>query len=285
MKKPLSFRPHWATFALVALLFAKPAVAVDYQAMVDADTKAFREYFTREFPSVPLADFANGVYAIDENARSQWQEMEEFPPYALAVEDGKALFNKPFANGKTYADCFPDGGAVRQNYPYFDEKRGKVVTLEMAINDCRVANGEKPLACKTGDIAKISAYMAFISRGRPVNVRVGSEAAYKAYMSGKEFFYAKRGQLNMSCAGCHMEFAGRRIRAEIMSPAIGHTTHFPVYRSKWGEIGTLHKRYSGCNENIGAKPFAAQSEEYRNLEYFQTVMSNGLNFNGPASRK
>ena len=82
----------------------------------------------------------------------------------------------------------------------YDEKKGTVVTLEMAINECRVANGEKPLEYKGGDIAKISAYMAFISRGKPVDVKVESEGAYKAYMKGKEFFYAKRGQLNMSCA-------------------------------------------------------------------------------------
>jgi hypothetical protein len=29
---------------------------------------------------------------------------------------------------------------------------------------------------------------------------------------GKKFFYAKRGQLNLSCANCHVDFAGRRIR-------------------------------------------------------------------------
>jgi sulfur-oxidizing protein SoxA len=47
----------------------------------------------------------------------------------------------------------------------------------------------------------------------------------------------------------------------------------------------LHRRYGGCNENIRAKAFAPQSEEYRNLEFFQTVMSSGLEFNGPGSRK
>jgi len=285
MKKRVLNRFFAPLLVLLTLLATVRAEAVDYQAKVQADIKAFRDYFAAQFPDVPFADYANGVYAIDADSRKQWLEMEEFPPYALAVEDGKVLFEKPFANGKTYGSCFANGGAVRQNYPYFDEKRGTVVTLEMAINECRVANGEKALACKGGDIAKISAYMAFISRGNPVDVKVATEGAYKAYMKGKEFFYAKHGKLNMSCAGCHMEFAGKRLRAEILSPALGHTTHFPVYRSKWGEIGTLHKRYGGCTNDTGAKAFAPQSEEYRNLEFFETVMSNGLIFNGPASRK
>ncbi|HHE31330.1 MAG TPA: sulfur oxidation c-type cytochrome SoxA [Chlorobaculum parvum] len=274
-----------AALMVSALMASGPAQAENYQKLVDADVQEFQAYFHKEFPDVKLADFANGVYALDEDSRQQWQEMEEFPPYELDVEVGKALFTKPFANGKALASCFPDGGAVRGKYPYFDEKRGEVVTLEMAINECRVKNGEKAWPWKKGDLAKVSAYMAYISRGQKADVKVKNKAAYDAYLKGKKFFYAKRGMLNMSCSGCHMEYTGRHLRAEIVSPALGHTTHFPVFRSKWGEIGTLHRRYAGCNKNIGAKPFPAQSEEYRDLEFFQTVMSNGLEYNGPALRK
>jgi peroxiredoxin family protein len=67
--------------------------------------------------------------------------------------------------------------------------------------------------------------------------------------------------------------------------ALGHLTHFPVYRSKWGGLGTTHRRYGGCNKQVRAKPFPAQSEEYRALEYFHTYMSNGLAVNGPGARK
>ena len=257
----------------------------DYSALVNKDIEEFRAYFTERFPEVELDDFADGVYAIDDNAREQWLAMEDFPPYSIAVEEGQVLFENSFSNGKTYTDCFPEGGAVRHNYPYFDEQRNMVVTLEMAINECRSANGEPPLEYKKGDIAKISSYMAYISRGKPVEVKVSSQGAYEAYLKGKEFFYAKRGQLNMSCAGCHMRYSGRRLRSEVISPALGHPVHFPVFRLKWGEIGTLQRRYAGCNRNIGAKPLAIQGEEYRNLEFFQTVMSNGMHFNGPASRK
>lgn len=285
MKKRVLYRFFTPLLVLCALQAPVRVEAVDFQARVQSDIKAFRDYYHARFPDVKFEDYADGVYAIDADSRQQWKEIEEFPPYALAVEDGKVLFEKPFANGKTYGNCFADGGAVRQNYPYFDEKRGTVITLEMAINECRVANGEKALDYKSADIAKISAYIAFISRGKAVDVKVQTEGAYNAYMKGKEFFYAKHGKLNMSCAGCHMQYAGQRLRAEILSPALGHTTHFPVYRSKWGEIGTLHKRYGGCTNDTGAKAFAAQSEEFRNLEFFETVMSNGLIFNGPASRK
>ena len=89
----------------------------------------------------------------------------------------------------------------------------------------------------------------------------------------------------MACATCHISNSGKRIRADILSPALGQTTHFTVFRSKWGELGTLHRRYKGCNRQVRAKPFELQSEEYRNLEYFHTYMNNGLPINGPGSRK
>ncbi len=273
-----------ATSLLAGCTSSNSDESADYQALVQQDISTFQTFFKNRFPDVEIEDYKNGVYAIDENARLQWEDIEEFPPYELEVDDGKVLYETPFANGKSYADCFGDG-AVRKQYPQFDDKRGEVVTLELAINECREANGEKPLKYKKGNIAKLSAYMAFQSRGQIVAARVSSEGAYNAYMGGKEFFYSKRGQMNLSCADCHMRATGYYLRADVPSPAIGHVTHFPVHRSKWGQLGTLHRRYGGCNQNIRAKAFKPQSEEYRNLEFFQTVMSNGLEFNGPGSRK
>ena len=75
------------------------------------------------------------------------------------------------------------------------------------------------------------------------------------------------------------------LRSELLGPALGQPTHFPIYRSKWGNMGTLHRRYSGCNKQVRAKPFKNQSDEYRALEYFHTYMSNGIEANGPGARK
>ncbi len=253
----------------------------------EEDREAFVKYFTDRFTNVPKEDFKNGVYSIDPVGRENWEEIEEFPPYELAIESGETLFNKPFANGKTYADCFPNGGiGIRQNYPYFDQETGQVKTLEQEINECRQANGEKPLKWKKGAIADISAYMSYTSRGQKVNVVIpDDERAVKAFKDGRDFWFTKRGQMNMSCADCHMNYSGAQLRTEILSPAFGHATGWPVYRSKWGAMGTLHRRFGGCNQQVRAKGFKAQGEEYRNLEYFLTYMSNGLEYNGPSARK
>lgn len=260
----------------------------------EQDLKDFRKYFTSKFPDTPLHDFINGVYSVDKGSREQWEALEEFPPYEIFVEKGEELFNKPFKNGKTYSSCFPKAeSGMKQDYPYFDSNRGEVITLELAINECREKNGEKPLKWKKGAMAHLGAYIAYQSRGKKSNVKILDSAdSMKWYERGKKHFYAKRGQLNMSCADCHYYNAGNKIRADILSPALGQTTHFPVFRSKWSSgskagdgMGTLHRRYGGCNKQVRAKPFKAQSEEYRALEYFHTYMSSGLTMNGPGARK
>jgi len=273
------------------LLIAATAIAVSVPLISNAspedDLKAFRGYFMERFPNVPLEEFANGVYAIDAASREQWEAIEEFPPYEIAIEEGEELFNTPFKNGKTFASCFKNGGiGVKGNYPYFDTKAGMVKTIELAINECLESNGEKPLPYEKGKLASISAYMAYTTRGQIIDIKIPhDQRALDAYEKGKQFYYARRGQLNLSCAHCHIDNAGNKIRAELLSPSLGHLSHFPVYRSKWGGLGTPARRFSGCNKQVRAKPFKPQSEEYRDLEYFLTYMSNGVPWNGPGARK
>ena len=251
------------------------------------DLELYRNYFLKRFPGVPLEAFGNGVYAIDLTSRDTWEAIEEFPPYWPMIEEGEILWKTPFVNGKTYWDCFGGDSAIRGDYPRWDKLRGRVLTLPLALNECREANGEQPLKYGAGELASLLAFVSYESRGQITNVEVPSDdpRAVRAYEQGKRFYFSRRGQLNFSCASCHMESSGLRIRTEILSPSLGHTSGWPVYRAKWGELGTLHRRFYGCNKQVRARPFPLQGEEYRNLEYFLTHMSNGIPFNGPSSRK
>jgi len=260
------------------------------------DLEKFRDYYSKKFPNVAFSDYKDGIYALSKPRREIWQSMEEFiPAYTDAVDLGKTLFETKFKNSKSYASCFKNGGiAIRQHYPYFDSNTQQIKTIEEDINQCRKLNGEKPLKYKKGHLAAISAYMAYTSRGKKIRTSISAEPKAQAiYKQGKTFFYAKRGQLNFSCADCHMYYAGRNARSDLLSPALGQVTHFPVWRLKWDAkggsgptsgLGTLHRRYAGCNKNIRAKPFKAQGKEYKALEYFHTYMSKDLELNGPAIR-
>lgn len=275
-----------AALALAALALTARAAPASETADPVADAKAFRAYFVKKFPKVKLDDFVNGPYSMNKDMRKQWEEMEQFPPYEFALDDGKAMFAKPFKNGKTYADCFPDGGiGVRQNYPYFDEKEGKVITLELALNRCRETNGEAPLSYTKGEMAALTAYMAYTSRGKPMDIKIPNDPrALAAYENGKRYFYTRRGQLNFSCASCHVQNPGERIRAETLAPALGILNAMPIYRSEWGSMGTTSRRLVSCNSQVRGVPLAPQSEEYRDLEYYLSYVSNGLPISGPGSR-
>jgi L-cysteine S-thiosulfotransferase len=251
-----------------------------------ADLKAFQNFFTKKFPRVKLEDFVNGPYSMDEDMHRQWEEKEQFPPYEFALEAGKEMFSTPFRNGKTYADCFPNRGiGIRQNYPYFDEKEGKVVTLELALNRCREANGEAPLSYVKDEMASLTAFMAFTSRGKPMDIKVPNDPrALAAYENGKRYFYTRRGQLNFSCASCHVQSPGEHIRAEVLAPALGIVNALPIYRSDWSGMGTTSRRFVTCNSQTRAVPLEPQSDEYRDVEYFLSYVSNGLPISGPGAR-
>ena len=274
--------------ALMALLGAGLVLGLGaVRGAPEDDRKAFQDFYTERFPDTSFEDFANGLYSIDKSRREEWEQMEEFPPYEFDIDDGEELFHEPFANGKGYADCFPDyETGVRQNYPYWDPERGEVVTIELAINLCRERHGEKRLKYYRGPLAQISAYLAYLSRGNVIDVKVPADdpRALAAYEEGKRHFYSRRGQLNFSCASCHVDAVGMRLRAELVGPALGQVSHFPVFRKTWREITTLHRSYAACSRQLRASSFGPQSREYRNLEYFHTYMSNGIPLNGPGSR-
>jgi sulfur-oxidizing protein SoxA len=251
----------------------------------ESDRVAFLKFFEARFPDVEIAAHKDGSYALNEEKREQWLEMEDFPPYEFAVDDGETLFNGEFLNGKGYEDCFPEGvDGIKQNYPYFDIASGQVITLELAINNCREDNSEEALDYLSDEMGYLTAYMAFASRGKLFDIKVPPEGL-PAYEKGKQFFYERRGQLDFACSGCHVDTAGGLLRAETLSAAVGHATHWPAYRFKWEQVGGLHKRFVECNEQVGAEGLAQQSESYRNLEYFLTYMNNGMELNGPGSRK
>jgi len=274
--------------ATVAALLAAAVLPHTVLAGPEEDRLAFVDYFQSRFPNVPFDEFANGIYAIDEDARTQWLEIEEFPPYEFAIERGEVLWQTPFSNSSTYSDCYEQQLAeIRAAYPRFDTARAEVVTLDLSINHCRVANGETPIAYNASEMLDLTAYLAYMARGQKIDVQVpGDEPdALAAYEEGKRFYYSKRGQLNLACADCHVTSVDMYVRADHLSASLGHSTHFPVYRSKLGRVISMHERFYGCVRDVRAKPFDLQSLEFRNLEYFLAYMSNGLTINGPGARK
>lgn len=246
------------------------------------DLNLIQSYFKKRFPDIAFEDFANGVYALDRTARENWEALEEFPPYEIHIDTGEEYWQ---ANSSTYKKCFPKGPVIKHQYPKWDDQLNTVVTVPYAINLCRQSHALPKLDYMGIEMNSLVAYIAYQSRDKMIDIHVPNEKALAAYQQGKKFYFTRRGQLNFACFHCHFDNAGKKLRTESLGPALGQTTGWPTYRNKWGALGPLHRRYIGCNKQVRAAPFEAQSETYRNLEYFHTHMNNGLAINGPAVRR
>ncbi len=269
------------------LFFLSLLTALPLSATPEQDQAELRKHYQLRFPHLKLADYANGIYAIDEIAKQSWQAIEEFPPYENAIEQGKILFETPFADGKRYADCFAKGIGIANIYPRWSKAQGEVITLAKAIKACRAKHKQVELAYDKPEMLNLLAYLAYSSRGKPIDIAIpkNDARAVAAYEQGKAFYYQRHGQLNFACATCHVQNVGKKLRAEILSPSLGHTNNWPTYRLKWGEMGSLHRRFAECLTQIKAKPLPEQSVEFRNLEYFLSYMGNGIPITGPSTRK
>lgn len=260
--------------------------AVTVHASPEKDRQEMIKYYTDKYPNIKVEDYVYGALAFEPDAKAQYDAIMEFPPFDSQVEAGRKLWETPFKNGKTYASCLPNGGKmIAGNYPMFDEAKGKVVTLIDAINNCRVANGEE--AYKLGDkntLGQLTAYMRTLSDGMLSNVKVEGPKAVAAYEDGKKTFFSRSGQLNFACATCHVQNGGNYLRSELLSPAVGHTVHWPVFRGG-DNLVQLQQRYVGCFKSVRAVSAPQGSTTLNNLEYFHSALSNGLPLKASVFRK
>jgi sulfur-oxidizing protein SoxA len=280
-------------FALMAaagvMVLASTTTQAISEAEIRSDIAAFQGFFLKRFPSLTLEDFVDGVNALPQYAhrRANWELLMEFPPYEPEMEKAEQEWSKAFANGKTFADCTL---APANTYPVYDAGSDDLHTLVGDLNACLAANGEKPIKnVKHGKMARLVAHYRAQFNGERMAVDFSAAGAQAWYEKGRQFYWAKRGQLNFSCANCHIQNAGNSIRGDVLSPGLGHTVGFPVYRTKWAVAGkpwgTVHRRYGGCNKQVRASPFKAQGTEYKALEYYEAIMNTGVPLKVPSQRQ
>ena len=73
---------------VLGLLALLPALSA---AGPEQDRERFVEYFTKKFSDVPVQEFRNGVYSIDQVSRDSWEAIEDFPPYEPFIDEGEAM--------------------------------------------------------------------------------------------------------------------------------------------------------------------------------------------------
>jgi len=220
---------------------------------------------------------------------TQALQLDDFEnPAFTAVDTGETLWNTVDGNqGKSCADCHQEASVsmkgVRAQFPKWNAKLQRPHTMETQINECRTERmGAEEWKWEAKEMLAMTAYVGLQSRGMPVNIDVSDPGMAKWVEKGKDVYFTRVGQLNMSCANCHVENYGNMIRADHLSQ--GQINGFPVYRLKWGGIGSAQRRFKGCMANIRATPYKVGGDEFTALETYLASRGNGLSVETPSVR-
>ena len=257
----------------------------------DQERQALIQALQKRLPGTQPGDWALGADALAPVAGGNVQAIPFNAENATNTADvlaiGRKLWDHKFKDGKSLAQCFPNGGKrVAATYPQYDGKTKLAITLEMAINRCLQLHREPEIEIHNMPVmGPLSAYARSLSDGQLLALRVGVPVAREKLDSGKSLFIRRIGQQNFACASCHVlqagstlgagEKGGQRTSSTILSPAIGQATTWPRLEPG-GTVRTLQMQYQQCMKKSGAEPFDLGSEELNNLEYYHTFLSNGL---------
>ncbi|WP_236626211.1 sulfur oxidation c-type cytochrome SoxA [Actibacterium mucosum] len=218
---------------------------------------------------------------------TQAVQMDDFDnPGMLGVENALAAWDtEEGSEGKSCASCHGAAeslAGIRAVYPKWNEAKGMVTTLEMEVNNCRETRmGAEKWKYTGGDMTDMVALISSVSRGMPVNVAIDGPAQ-STWEAGKELYYTRTGQLELSCANCHEDSYGLMIRADHLSQ--GQINGFPTYRLKNTKLNSVHARFKGCVRDTRAETFAPGSPEFIALELYVASRGNGLSVEGPSVR-
>ena len=227
-------------------------------------------YLYMEPPTQALQDddFLNPAFFAVERGQQLWRQVEGSEEYSCA---------------SCHEDAVVTMRGVAARYPVYDAKAGGIVNLEARINEMRVAYmGAKPYAYESDALLALTTYVSLQSRGMAMQVAIDGPSR-PWFDAGKEFYYKRRGQLNLACANCHEDNAGQKLRGDVLSE--GQINGFPVYRLLWNSMGSRHRMFAWCNTSLHSEPYAPGSPEYLALELYLAWRGRGLSLETPAVRR
>jgi sulfur-oxidizing protein SoxA len=237
-------------------------------------------------PDLPRASVKSGYTFLTPETQALQDDPFANPGY-LWVDRGARAFAEPNGKASCQSCHAPEGerslvGAAA-TYPKIDSSTGALVNLEGRINLCRTRyEGLEPLAYESAPLLALTAYVAELARAQPYEVVIDGAAA-PHFARGRDYFFTRRGQLNLACNQCHDENFGKMLRGDRLSQ--GHPTAFPGDRLEWQTFGSLHRRIHDCDAGVRAEPHALGSEAYVALELYLAWRAGELPIEAPGVRR
>lgn len=267
----------------VSVVSAEP---VDDELVIDGELKMITR--TKAPEGHPFDEVLSGwLYRTPETRALEADSFQN--PGMLYVERGEVLWNTVEGEaGKSCASCHGEASesmaGVGANYPKWDADAKRPINVELQINKCRVNNMKaEPYKFDHADQKALTTYIKHQSLGKPVEVDLSQGEMQSWWDKGKDIYYRRTGQLNLSCASCHEQNNGRYIRADHLSQ--GNVNGFPTYRLKQANMVSLHNRFRGCIRDTRAEYPAAFSDDLMALEVYVTWRGTGLSVETPAVRQ
>lgn len=213
------------------------------------------------------------------------QDDANLNPAMFWVNDGQTLWQERIGpNNKSCASCHGDvKKSMRGVATQFPKMiRGNLQTLEGKINACRVNAQKLPeLSYESKELLSLTALIALQSKGMPIAVELTAYNS-KSMAQGRQIFYKRMGQLNLSCAQCHEDRAGLKLGGSTIPQ--GHPNAYPIYRLEWQTLGSLQRRLRNCMSGVRAQQFEYGSPEMAQIELFLMWRARGLPLESPGVR-
>ena len=273
--------PHAGMTHSAIMRFAKLVAIVLCISASNSVSAQIKNEFSDKADLAP-AVVRSGSYFVTESTR-QLQNDSFANPGLLWVDQGKALFDDDTV-AESCGSCHEKGlTGVFARFPAYDTELNKLLNIEGRINQCRTQHQAlPPLAYESNALLSLTAYVASQSRDMPFNVSVKGEAKER-FDRGREYFFTRRGQLNLACTQCHDDNWGRMLRGDRISQ--GHSNAYPAYRLEWQSFGSLHRRIADCDTGVRANPFEPGSPTYVELELYLAWRSAILPIESPGVRR
>lgn len=215
------------------------------------------------------------------------QDDEFANPGMLWVDRGFELYSMSKSGGQACNSCHGNYGedfvGIADTYPKLDKGSKELINIEGRINICRSRYlSQSSLQYEDDDLLALTAYVISKSRGKIIDRERDSRLS-RHWEAGREYFFTRRGQMNLSCSQCHDDNWGKKMRGDTISQ--GHSNGFPTYRFEWQTLGSLHRRFRDCDLGVRAEPHEGGSLIYTQLELYLRTRSNGLTIESPSVRR
>ncbi len=237
-------------------------------------------------PGIPWSQQKSGLEFQSKSNRERQQDLT-VNPGMLWVDQGAEMWTrKEGASAKSCQDCHgePDKmKGVATRYPAFDAKANRMHSIETRIQECRTARQQADaIGPESPPLLALSALVSHQSIGMAMSPRIDGPAK-ASFDRGRSLYEMRVGQLNMSCAHCHEQSWGQRLRTETVSQ--GHGNGYPLYRLEWQKLGSLHRRLRSCFYSVRSDPPPHGSQDHMALELYLAWRAKGLHIETPAVRR